>query len=159
MPKNLFLCRHADALLAITGQTDSNRNISAKGISEAQTAAQWMANFGLPVDAVVSSAAVRTTETARILASGLGLPLHQIYSVKELYNCATATLLRFLAQLAPHWNTVVVVAHNPAVSEVSSKLNNDNNLYVPTAGVNYFTFLTHDWFEIEVSDFKLKVNF
>ncbi len=64
--KTLYLLRHATAANAAPPQmSDYDRTLSAKGIREAQTVGRYMKSNKMLPDFVLSSSALRTTQTAR----------------------------------------------------------------------------------------------
>jgi phosphohistidine phosphatase len=159
MSKHLFICRHADTAAAVAGQPDFDRPLTPLGILEARKSAAWIQNTGLPVSAIWCSAAVRTQATARIFGEILHLPAAAIFPDKSLYYASAEELAEQIRLLPAAQQVAVFISHNPAVSRLVGKLNSREGLYVPTAGVNLFTFATEDWQEIEESDLKWKPNY
>jgi phosphohistidine phosphatase len=108
---------------------------------------------------MLCSAAVRTQATARIYAQILELPATALLAEVSLYHASARELEDRIGLLPASQQVALLVGHNPAVSEWVGKLNSRPAQYVPTAGVNLFTFATDDWLEIEWSDLKWQANF
>jgi phosphohistidine phosphatase len=159
MPKYLFICRHADTSPALAGQPDFDRPLTAKGIADAQQAGRWILSTGLAVPAILCSAAVRTHATARIFAEVLALPPEAVLPEQALYHATARELEGRIGGLPASRSVALLVGHNPAVSRLVGKLNSRPEQYVPTAGVNLFTFATDDWMEIDWCDFKWQANY
>ena len=73
--KRLLLLRHAAAEPADAGTEDIDRPLSPRGRGEALEVADRIARAGLRCDALLVSPALRTRETATIVAAELDLPL------------------------------------------------------------------------------------
>lgn len=158
MPKNLFLCRHADALDALANQSDFDRQLSQTGFQEAIQAGAFIKAFALTVDEIICSAAVRTRQTAQKIAEVLHFEQDKLKPRQELYYPGVATILQEIAGLPESAQTVIVVSHNPAVSQVVSKLTG-SKVYVPTGGCNYFISEATEWALVEHAPFKLNINY
>ena len=109
---DLILWRHAEAE---DTEPDLARNLTAKGRQQAQHMAQWLRGY-LPDQArILCSPANRTRQTA----DALGLP----YDVRNEIapGAAADALLR-----ATGWprgdGVVILVGHNPAISELATRL-------------------------------------
>jgi phosphohistidine phosphatase len=159
MPKYLFICRHADTAPALAGQPDFDRPLTPKGIADAQQSARWILSTGLDVPAILCSAAVRTQSTARLFAQVLQLPDTAVLPGENLYHASAQELLDRIGALPAFQSVALLVGHNPAVSRLVGKLNSRPDQYVPTAGVNLFTFATDDWMEIDWCDLKWQANY
>jgi phosphohistidine phosphatase len=118
--KRLLLLRHANAEPAAAGTEDIDRHLSPRGRSEALDAADRIARAGLRCDALLVSPALRTRETATIVAAELDLPL-RLTIEPELYTGDPALLLRPLARCPPGYATVMIVGHNPGISELAQR--------------------------------------
>lgn len=158
MLKYFFLCRHAHTPEAQPNQSDFDRALSETGIQEAKQAGAFIKSFNLTIDAFLFSAAVRTCQTAQIIAEVLNYNLNQLKPRQELYYPSVATILKEITTLPETVQTVILVTHNPAVSRLVSDLTN-NQVYVPTGGCNLFISEGPDWESVEWSPFTLKINY
>jgi phosphohistidine phosphatase len=118
--KRLLLLRHASAEPADAGTEDIDRHLSARGRAEALDAADRIARAGLRCDALLVSPALRTRETATIVAAELDLPL-RLTIEPELYPGDPAALLRSLSRCPAGFATVMIVGHNPGISELAQQ--------------------------------------
>lgn len=159
MSKYLFICRHADAAGAVAGQPDFDRPLSIQGIEQARTAAQWVLQSGIPVSILHCSAARRTQETARIFAEILQLPDAALQPDPALYHATAQELLYNIEDWPASQQQGLLIGHNPAVSALVGKFNSNPFHYVPTGGVNLFTFAAADWQEISWMDAKWQSNY
>jgi phosphohistidine phosphatase len=121
-PASCILVRHAHAEWpAYTGR-DFDRPLTGRGLQEARTCAQAIAAAGLRPAQILSSPARRTQQTAEILASELQLPGSGLVFVDALYNAAAEVLQQELRRAAQQHGLVMLVAHNPGISELGRRL-------------------------------------
>lgn len=159
MSKYLFICRHADAARVLAGQPDFDRPLSNLGEQEALLAAQWVLRTGIPIPAIVCSAAHRTRQTAQIFAQVLQVPAAGIQVQEALYHAGPQELQDHIEGWPASWQAGLVIGHNPAVSQLVGKFNSSPQQYVPTGGVNLFTFDAGDWLEISWCNLKWQTNY
>jgi phosphohistidine phosphatase len=118
--KRLILMRHA-AAMAADARGDRFRRLSEAGIAEAEAAGAAFAEFLPEAErrslAVVCSDAERTKETASRVARRLGVPFLPDGS---LYNAPAARLLERIER--EDIDTLILVAHNPGVSDACRAL-------------------------------------
>jgi phosphohistidine phosphatase len=118
--KRLLLLRHAFAEAADAGTEDIDRHLSPRGRGEALDAADCIARAELRCDALLVSPALRTRETATIVAAELDLPL-RLTIAPELYPGDPALMLRPLSRCPAQYATVMIVGHNPGISELAQR--------------------------------------
>ena len=111
----VVLLRHATAVPH--APTDWQRPLAQRGVVEAQQAGQWLRHEGIFPDAVIVSSALRTMQTF----DALGFPEHP-EPRDEAYNASGAQLADLVRLVAPRASTVVVVAHNPGISDLARAL-------------------------------------
>jgi phosphohistidine phosphatase SixA len=120
--RELILLRHAHADAAPLDGNDAERALSARGRSEASHAAARVLALALVPDLVLFSPAVRTRETAEILRTSLGLPLQAFREVGSLYLAAPPTLRAQIATVEPSVHRLMIIGHNPGLSELAEQL-------------------------------------
>jgi phosphohistidine phosphatase len=117
--KNLYLLRHADAELL--AQQDKDRQLSEAGHTEAEAVAKVFAEKAIVLDAILCSSAIRTRQTcAHFLQLLNGKPAPQY--LEELYNTDLETYLEVLKGLDGSYNAVLLIGHNPVITELASYL-------------------------------------
>jgi phosphohistidine phosphatase len=132
--QQLTLLRHGDALPSARGSRDFDRPLSDKGLLEVRGAAQAIAAVMPRPDLILASSARRTTETAELVRATV-YPDATLLTDAALY-CATAdALFEVLRGLGDGFASVLLVGHNPGISEACSRLAGDGRLHaLPTAG-------------------------
>jgi phosphohistidine phosphatase len=136
--KRLLLLRHAHAEEA-QGRADIDRPLSARGRTEALDAAVSIARAELACDAVTSSPALRARETAVIVAAQLDLD-DDLQFEPALYLGNPEALLGPLRRCADSISTLLIVGHNPGLSELAQSFNGDAaRIELRTAGLCVIT--------------------
>jgi phosphohistidine phosphatase len=144
----LLLLRHAQAEAARAGQDDMDRPLSAAGRTEALDAADCIAAADLRVDTILVSPALRTRETATIVAAKL-----DIASVMQceptLYLAAPEALLLPVQRCPADAQTVLMVGHNPGLSAlVQQFMGGGQRIELRPAGLCRVEFEHHSWPEV-----------
>jgi len=121
--RELILLRHAHADAAPLEGNDAERPLSARGRTEASQAAARLLALGLVPDLVLFSPAARTRETAEILRTALGLPLLAFREAGPLYLAAAPILRIQIATVEPQVHRLMIIGHNPGLSELADELN------------------------------------
>lgn len=121
----VILVRHAHADWPGYQGRDFDRPLTARGQKDAVEAARAISAAGHRPQLLLASSAVRTRQTAQIMADEFGLPHATIQLVDSLYNASAATLEEALHGVAECSGLVMLVAHNPGISELARRLAGD----------------------------------
>ncbi len=151
---HLFICRHAQAQNPVLNQADFDRPLTPPGILEAEQAGNWLRQLAIKPDLIVCSSAKRTWSTASIIANKLGHNQDDIKADKSLYNASEAQILNFIANIRKEHITLILVGHNPGVSEIVSSLCGTFRGNVPTGSVHHLSFEFANWQEILITTAK-----
>jgi phosphohistidine phosphatase len=143
--KQLILLRHAEAEPAQPGTSDVDRALTQRGRLEAVTAAQAIAAAGLTIDEVLISPAQRARETASVVTATLQLQL-PLNPVPALYLAAPHAILVTIQRCRPAAQALLLIAHNPGISELIPVLARDaQGIVLQTAGVLHLTLAQDSW--------------
>ncbi len=158
--KTLYLMRHAAAANATPpAMSDFDRTLSGKGVIEARIVGRFMKSNRMQPHFIHCSAAVRTTETAEIVAHeifGKKTPAHN--PDKNLYNAPDDKLLAAIHAADPALNSLMIVAHNPGISELLCLLGNIKH-YCEPATLGVFRLNSDRWAELGPKTAKLEKIF
>jgi phosphohistidine phosphatase len=144
----LLLLRHAEAAAAHHGQADIDRPLSDQGRAEAIDAAGCMAAAQLRIDTVLVSPALRTRETASIVAAELDIA-DELRFEPALYLGEPAALLPPLQRCPDSAQTVLVVGHNPGLSELAQQfMGGKQRIEMRTAGLCRIDFEHLAWHQV-----------
>ena len=120
--KRLTLMRHADARWNDPAISDLERPLNRRGIGAAQAMARRLLELELIPDLLLTSPARRTRQTADIVARELSLPARRVRHEDALYLASAADMLKLVHATGPRVAHLLVVAHNPGVSELVQQL-------------------------------------
>jgi phosphohistidine phosphatase len=124
--RTLILLRHAKA--ETPGEVpDFDRSLTDRGTSDADAAGAWLADERLHPDLVICSPAKRTRQTwqAASVALTQGSPGHgapEVHYEDQLYYGGRTEVFDLLRAVPDTVRTILVVGHNPTMSDVSALL-------------------------------------
>ena len=154
--KRLILCRHAKSSWAEDGQQDHERPLSARGERDAPRIGERLHRHGTSPNLLLSSPAVRTRRTAELLADALRYPRSRIRLEPALYLAGHAALLAVVTGEKDDSACLLVVAHNPGLTDLANHLLPDLDVdNLPTCGVVAIDFDAHDWAELATASRQL----
>jgi phosphohistidine phosphatase len=110
--------RHADARWKDPLVSDLERPLNRRGNAAAEAIARRLLDLELVPDLVLASPARRTQQTAEIVARELSLPARRVVREEALYLASAEDLLKVVLGTGPRIAHLMVVAHNPGVSEL-----------------------------------------
>ncbi|MDY0828600.1 histidine phosphatase family protein [Microbacterium sp. BG28] len=113
----LVLVRHAKSDWGTAGLSDHERPLNDRGQRDAPLMAAALAETGFRPARLLSSTALRARTTAESFATALDVPLE---TLPELYGASVHEL--WDAAVATGEASVLIVAHDPGLSELASEL-------------------------------------
>ncbi len=120
--RQLTLLRHGRAEWPAGRYADFDRPLDPTGIAQVEHSAMQIAALPHPPTLCLASDAARTRETAQRLAHALGLPAEAVRFEHRLYLAAPEVIRQVLAEQAARRRYVVLVGHNPGLSELAGEL-------------------------------------
>ncbi|MEY4500671.1 MAG: hypothetical protein RIS52_561 [Pseudomonadota bacterium] len=115
--KTITLFRHAKSGWDSPVSRDFDRPINARGIKGSRMMGQHLRNAGWTFDLVISSPAVRCTETLDIFWDGYGRILHPKWE-RRIYLASGASLLDLINELPNEASNVFMCGHNPGLEDL-----------------------------------------
>jgi phosphohistidine phosphatase len=146
--KTLTLVRHAKSDWGQPGLADHDRPLNERGLRDAPEMGRRIRERGAIPDLIVSSTALRARTTAGLIAEALGLDAASVVLEERLYGSSPETILRVVGELDGEVGRVMVVAHNPGISEFAHDLTGSGG-DLPTCAVVELDFDVDEWAEIE----------
>jgi len=148
--KRLTLMRHADARFKDPGITDLERPLKRRGVNAAEAMAHRLQELELVPDLVLVSPARRAQQTAEIVARELSIPPRRVKREEALYLASPAELLKAVQGTGPRVEHLLVVAHNPGVSELMKQLvPRGAGAGLAPAALCSMLFEVKDWLDID----------
>lgn len=142
--KSLLLVRHAKSSREDASLPDRDRPLCRRGRRTAPALGRQLHRYGVKPDLMISSPALRALETARIIARHLTYRCKDIAVDDRLYPGDARELLEVIRELDDCLMCVMLVGHNPALSELAHRLAS-HITHLPTCAVVRFTFTVSSW--------------
>lgn len=118
--RRLILTRHAKSSWDDPLMDDHDRPLNNRGRRSALALGEWLASRGYEPEEVLCSSSARTKETWTVIASAPLEVLPHIRVEKMLYQAAPDQM--FLALKTASQPTVMMLGHNPGISELAAML-------------------------------------
>lgn len=128
--KLLLIMRHAKSDQTLCG-TDFDRTLNARGHHEPQQIAHQLNELAIDIDIALVSTAKRTIETWELLKQHLKNPPSKIFFEQRLYNAYYEDVIDVAADFATDASRLLIIAHNPSVTEACSALSQQNYEFSP----------------------------
>ena len=153
----LTLLRHGHAEPIAGAADDFARQLTARGRVEATGVGARLALAGLVPDLVLASTARRTQATAQLMAAACSIAKDRLECRDELYNASAETIWQVAATQAGRARHVLVVGHNPGISQLASRLTArtaglPRRVDLPPAGLVTATWHHPAWANLEADD-------
>lgn len=143
--KTLTILRHAKSSWDSPSLADSERPLNKRGERDAPVMARRIQESGIRPSLILSSPAVRAWTTARIVAKALGYPLEFLQREKDLYLASLDRILDVIVAQDNGFNNLMIVGHNPGLTDFVNYLQPGLTSNLPTAGVVSVSIERDDW--------------
>ncbi len=144
--KRLIILRHAKSDWGKEGLQDIDRHLNNRGYDDAYQQSAWFASHQERPDAILSSTATRALNTALIFARALRFDMQGFKIDADIYEAQLSTLVEVLSAQDNQNNCLLLVGHNPGLTELCNALSEDayfDNL--PTCGLVEFEADCRTW--------------
>lgn len=145
--KTLFLVRHAKSSWDDPALPDRDRRVNERGLRDLAMMGKRLAQRDVKPGVILSSPAVRALTTAEHLAKALGIKRKDIVVMDRLYCAPAADLLDVIQGLGNAPECVMLVAHNPGLTELAHHFASEIT-DMPTCAIAEFRFAASSWADI-----------
>ena len=148
MGRYLYLMRHAKSSWK-EPFPDRERPLNKRGKRAARTVGEALARRGIEFDRVYTSDARRARSTAKRLLRAMGASRERLQKDPRLYRGGGEEIVEFVHTLNDSDKRVLIVGHNPALSDALFLLGAaDNRDWLPTGAIVGLHFDSEHWKEI-----------
>jgi phosphohistidine phosphatase len=151
--KTVYLLRHAEAGNALN---DLERDLTAWGRRQAESIGRWMSENGIIPDLIFSSTAKRAKLTAKICSEKANFQ-GRISFEEDLYDTDENTYVDLLAGLNDQYDSVMIVGHNPEISDVITIFTGEKLNMSPCTLV-CIEFAIEEWSAVQEDNGILKLD-
>ena len=154
--KTLHLLRHAKSSWDDPGLSDSERPLNQRGLGDCKIMANEILNSGCSFDNIFCSIATRAQMTIETISSHLEKTID--WKVDEsLYTFDDEDLLSWCRKLSSNLNDVMIIGHNPAITDFCNRIGNQMIENVPTCAYIQLEFKMDQWSNINDQSATTKV--
>ncbi len=146
--KTLLLVRHAKSSWDNINLTDIKRPLNQRGMRDAPFMGDLLKENSVMPDLIISSSAERAASTAKIIAEKIEFPESRIAINKKIYRAVFRDLYQEVKNLDDSLSTVMIVGHNPELTDFLSSLTNTYVEDIPTAGICTIELNISSWLDI-----------
>ena len=130
--KRLYLARHGKSSWDDPMQSDFDRPLNARGEHDVPQMAHYLREHDVRPDRILTSPARRANTTAEIYHETLGGILQED---DRIYEASTTSLLYLAQEALETVDTLMIVGHNPALTELANVLGDAPIYNLQTSGV------------------------
>jgi phosphohistidine phosphatase len=147
--RRLYLLRHAKSSWKEPGIPDHDRPLASRGRKAAKAMAKHLQAERVRPELILCSSATRARQTFERLEP---LGAHEVHIERELYAADAATLLARLRDVPEGVASVLVIAHNPGLEDLTRVLaRQDDGIgdKFPTGALATLAFSDREWASLE----------
>jgi phosphohistidine phosphatase len=152
--KRLTLMRHANAQWKDPQISDFDRPLNRRGLNEAEAMSRRLIELKLIPTIVLTSSARRALQTAEIVARELGVPPRNMRTDESLYLAAAADILRVIHTTGPRIPHLMIVGHNPGITDIVNFLAPTSHVDLATAALCSLTFDARSWADVKDANLR-----
>ena len=156
--KILTIVRHAKSSWSDTSLGDAKRPLNHRGKRDAPMMGERIHDHGIRPSLIVSSPATRAWSTAKIIAEAINYPREFLQKEKSLYLASLDRILDVVVAQDNGFNNLMIVGHNPGLTDFVNFLVPGLTNNLPTAGVVSVEIEQDDWSLYERPATKLLVH-
>lgn len=149
--KTLYLVRHAKSSWADSTTPDRDRPLNERGLRDVAAMGQRLTRRNVKPDQLLSSPATRALTTAEHLAKAMGLKRKDVVVVERLYAASPKDLLAVIEEFGGEAERVMLVAHNPGITELAHHFAAEIT-QMPTCAIVELVFAAVSWHGIGVAE-------
>jgi phosphohistidine phosphatase len=150
--KTILFLRHAKSSWAEPGLRDHDRPLNNRGKRDAPRMAEKLKNIYPEIDQVFVSTSQRTRATIHYFKEAFGTQMRNISFEPSLYHGSPSDYQDVLIQANPSSSTILMVGHNPGITQVANDCNASNFIdNVPTTGIFALESEALDWEEVNLT--------
>jgi phosphohistidine phosphatase len=153
--KTIYIVRHAKSSWAIEGLEDFERPLNERGRIDAPAMGYKLFQKKVKPDLILSSAAFRTISTSKLIAREIGYDLKNIQLKFGLYAASLNVILSEISDISNSVNSVMLVGHNPGMTQTTAFLCEKFNDEFPTCGIACLKLNIEKWEEIKENSGEL----
>ena len=151
--KKLIIARHAKSSWKDPTLRDFYRPLNKRGKIDGPIMSNYLGEIFSSIDLLHSSSSVRTFETSDYFTSKINFK--KIKFDKDLYHSSSSLLVEKIRKYSNDYNSVMIIAHNPGLTNLINLITNIDLYNLPTTGTAVIEFNCYNWNDISKQNSKL----
>lgn len=143
--KSITLLRHAKSSWSAADLNDRERPLNKRGERDAPVIGGRLSEQDIRPSLILSSPAIRAWTTAKIVADSINYPREFLQRDERLYLASVESILTVIEEQDTGFNHLMIVGHNPGLTEFANFLAPDVTPNLPTCGLVSVTIDCDDW--------------
>jgi len=143
--KRLSILRHAKSSWDDRRLSDHDRPLNKRGLRDAPALGLRLKDEGIIPNRILASSAERAQETARLVGKPLGFTADTIHTNEGMYLASAGTLTDIASECDDKIEHLMIVAHNPGMTDLVNRLSNVQLDNLPTCGIFCIDFDIDSW--------------
>lgn len=153
--KRLTLVRHAKSSWSNPDLFDFDRPLNKRGMKDAPMMGRYLADQGFLFDLLLVSPAIRARMTAEALVDQLDIDHEQLTFNPDIYQATVRDLLELLWDIADIHKNVLLIGHNPGITDLANFLVAGRLENIPTCGIFSVELQVPSWKQLDRAATKL----
>ena len=153
--KTLLLVRHAKSNWGDSVIEDIDRPLKTVGIKDAYKMAERMKTLDVQPELIITSPAVRAISTALIIARKFNNTYEMLDINTIIYDFSKEAILQFVRNMDYKLETVMIVGHDPAITQLLNYFSGKNYDKIPTCSSVCIKFRLTHWSKVSEGNGKL----
>jgi len=145
--KTLYIVRHAKAVPH--SNHDFERTLAERGEKEAGAMGDKLRQREIHPTLILTSPAARTKATADLIAHGIQYDVAAIATDRRLYNAEPDKILRVVRETSAEIESLMIVGHNPGITEFANGIFRTAVTSFPTCGVAGGSVNVQSWKDLK----------
>ena len=148
--KKIIVVRHSKSSWKDLSLSDFHRPLNNRGKTDGPLMSKYLSNAMDNIDFLHSSSSLRTFETSKFFR--LNIEFKNINYDDNLYHCSANSILSFIKNYPNKYNSAMIIAHNPGLTNFINFITNITLDNLPTTGIAIIDFDCNHWNNISIEN-------
>ena len=141
--KKLIIIRHCKSSWSDLSLNDFDRPLNNRGVQDGNLMSKELSKKIDNVDLLISSSSKRTRLTADFFIELI--KINKISFIDDLYHSSSENIINKLKKISNTHESIMVIGHNPGLTDLVNKLTSINLYNLPTCGVAIVNLNIKNW--------------
>ena len=147
--KKLLIVRHSKSSWSDPYLSDFDRPLNKRGNRDRELMAEFLSKRINNIDKLISSSSKRTRETSEFFKKKINIKVENY--TEKLYHASYDDILDLLYQVKDDVRSLMLIGHNPGLTQLVNFFTNINLYNLPTTGIVVINFIIDKWKNIRDS--------